>query len=67
MRQKIRKAQRTRLLELNHLRCEDRHPNWRGIRCEFSINEFHNQHIGENGKYTWFVETTRPERRMANA
>lgn len=67
MRQKRLKSQRTRVLEKTSERCNSRHPNWYGVQCEFSIYEFHNQHIGENGAYAWYEETTRPERRMLSA
>jgi hypothetical protein len=66
MRQKRLKSQRTRILERDNKRCEARHPNWLGVRCEYSVDEFHHMHIGENGYWMWWQEIKNPERRLAN-
>jgi hypothetical protein len=56
-------SQRTKDLERFGKRCTDTHPNWHGVRCEFSIDEFHIQHIGENGHYVWNDESRNFEKR----
>ncbi len=57
------KSQRTRDLENKNKRCDSHHPNWKFIKCEFSIDEWHKTHIGENGYYVWHNENRRDERR----
>lgn len=64
MRQKRLVAQRTRILQKEGKRCEARHPNWYGIKCEYSKEEFHHMHIGENGYQMWWQEILNPERRV---
>jgi len=63
---RVRKAGRTRHLEEFGIRCENRHPNLHFIRCEFSTEEYHNQHIGDNGKYVWWEESRNPYKKYLN-
>lgn len=66
MRQKLFVAQRTRHLNESGTRCRNTHPNWAGIRCEFSVSEYHDTHIGENGKYVWHEESRNPYKKYLN-
>lgn len=52
MRRKRAKSEYVKQLEQHRERCNERHPNWHGVRCERQDND-HYVHTGEDRNYEW--------------